>query len=161
LKNECRYLAVELPPDAPDYYWRTQKDYCVFNSEKDIADHEILTIEYANGVTAAFIANMFGDRDRRTMTINGSEAELKADLTEGTIQVTNIYPKYTQTYNIEKGTGGHSGGDEGLFKCFIDAIRKGDVTDGANEVKRGLLSSLVAISGETSMEEKRIIDIRE
>lgn len=161
LKHECKYLAVELPPDAPDYYWHTQKDYCVFNSEKDIVDHEILTIEYANGVTAAFIANMFGDRDRRSMTINGSEAELKADLTEGTIQITNIYPKYTQTYKIEKGTGGHSGGDEGLFKCFIDAIQKDDVTDGANEVKRGLLSSLVAMSGETSMEEKRVIDVRE
>lgn len=39
--------------------------------------------------------------------------------------------------------------------------RKEDVTDGANEVKRGLLSSLVAMSGETSMEEKRVIDVRE
>lgn len=160
LKEDCRFFLEDLPPDHPDYYWQMSKGICVYNSDKDIVDHEALTIEYADGVTASFNVSMLGSKGNRTMTIYGSEAELTADLSEGAVRVDYFHPQASCLYKTGSGKSGHSGGDEGVFKAMVDSIRTFDAAQNINQIKNGMLSSLIALAGEVCMKDKKVVDMR-
>ena len=160
LKNTCKYFASILEPTDPGYFWLQEGDLCVFNADKDIVDHEVLTVEYMNGVTAAFNASMFGAKGNRTMVIFGSDAVLNADFSEGIIQVGNIGTGDELIYRINMKEEGHGGGDDYIFSEFIDSIRTGPAGTDSNEVYYGMMSSLIALSGEVCMDNKIIMNIR-
>jgi hypothetical protein len=94
------------------------------------------------------------------MNIYGTEAELIADLSEGTIEVNYLHPKTKCVYKVDNNNTGHSGGDAGLFKALIDSILMFDSTKKINQMKNGTISSLIALAGEDCMKDKKVVDVR-
>lgn len=156
IKHSCRYQYKS------EHYglFSPIKDLCVYNAEKDIVDHEVVNIEYNNGITASFTVTMLSAEANRTMVIFGTEATLYADLENAVVKVKYIEPKDEIVYKLDTISVGHGGGDQGIYRNFIDSIRSGKYED-KNDALAGLLSTGIAIAGEISMEEKKVVNIRE
>lgn len=160
LYNSCTYAFNY------DYYkenydtFHSLQDLCVFNSEKDIVDHEIVNIQYENNVVAAFTLSMFGHDENRTMMITGTKATLYADFVKNLIEVRYISPGNEIIYKLSGNDTGHGGGDRGIFENLKASVLNYKGTD-INDTRAGLLSTAVALAAEKSMEELKIINIKD
>lgn len=122
-------------------------DLCVFNSDKDIVDHEIMNIRYENGVVAQFELNMFAPEENRTLTVSGTEAMLTADFARSAVRVRTLDGKEENRTFSSMGSG-HGGGDKSIIEELDRAAEQGVPL---NHARAGFLSTAVALAGERSM----------
>ena len=123
-------------------------DLCVYNSDKDIVDHEDLLIRYEDGTTASFELCLFSPVETRRMTIRGTEATLEADLLQQTLRITRLRDGVAEDRTLAGPQGGHGGGDTGLMADMVDSIRSGRYE---NHIRAGCLATLTALAAEASM----------
>jgi hypothetical protein len=121
-------------------------DLCVYNSDKDIVDHEVMNIRYENGAVAQFELCMFGAEETRTMTIFGTKATLQADFARSTVRVTPL--KGTEESWVTASADGHGGGDRGLITELHRAQTQGIPLNYARE---GFIATAMALAAEESM----------
>jgi predicted dehydrogenase len=122
-------------------------DLCVYNSEKDIVDHELMSIQYASGVVAQFELCLFGHEENRTMTIHGTRAVLEVDLLRQTLRFLPLRGE-GEHRTFEGAAGGHGGGDDVLV---ADLIRSVETCEPINQIRAGCLATQMALAGEESM----------
>ncbi|MHB8962345.1 MAG: Gfo/Idh/MocA family protein [Saccharofermentanales bacterium] len=130
-------------------------DLCVYNSEKDIVDHECMLIRYADGTVAQFELCLFGHEENRTITIHGTKAVLEGDFLRGRLTISPL--KGTpETVSVDGSAGGHGGGDQSLMADLFEAIVSGR---NVNHIKAGCMATLAALAGEESMRSGRSVKI--
>lgn len=157
--NSCRYAYKAKEYEGIHSQFQASEGTCVFNSEKDIVDHEVVIIEYENNITASFTVSMLSAEANRTMTIFGTEATLAADFSKGTIDIKYILPKNEMTLKIDSTEAGHGGGDQNILVDFIDLIRRNDTGSASNDGKAGMMSSLIALAAEKCLENRETINL--
>ena len=101
---------------------------CVYASDNDVVDHQVVAMEFAGGVTATFTMTAFTPHmDRRTQ-IFGTRGYLDGD--GDTVRVHDFVTGTTETCDaVSEGldTGaGHAGGDAGLMDAFTTAVETGE-----------------------------------
>lgn len=158
---------------------------CVYRSDNSVTDHQVVALEFANGVHATLTASGFTADNTRTITLGGTRGELRGRLDTGEIEVRRFLP------GPAEGTGPwhrdalgraamrdddrailvtpvsrderHAGGDEGLMSDVVRRLRerRGDVRGAAEEGRTSLAASLeshaMAFAAETSRREHRIV----
>ncbi len=102
----------------------SNNDYgrCVYQCDNNVCDHQIVNIEYSNGVVVSFTMTAFTKSCYRRIHIAGTKGELFGADTNNTLQL-NIFgqkPKKIKVH-IPKWTG-HLGGDKGICKTFYQYI---------------------------------------
>lgn len=172
LAETCRYSIKKIEPylmnvarrDEIQRLIHADNDLCVFNSDKDIPDHQVINLEYENGVLATFTACMDQPRTTRTIKINGmlgqivgeiSKDELRVDshLTNGSEQCTS------ERFKIDCDNSGHHGGDSILSNQFKAMLNNKPIPPLAG-LKEGIEACLVAFAAEQSRHEGKIIDMK-
>ena len=119
---------------------------CVFKCDNDVADHQVVNLEFDGGTTVAFSMEAHtADMGRRTR-IMGTRGDIVGD--ERVLTVNTFATRTSVSYRAEDlaagyAGGGHGGGDRRLVRAFLQAVYQDD---------RALLSSTV----EDSMESHRI-----
>ena len=171
--DTCRYSTRRIVPytiDAMDTSRAYLKpllpwgnDLCVFNSEKDIPDHQAVALEYANGVIANFTACMDQPRTTRTIRVYGTEAELSGDIGKDELVLTRHPQKTLVDWTSEKiaiqhDGSGHHGGDSVITNQF-KAMMHGDRTPPAAGLREGVAAGVVALAAEQARHEKREVDV--
>ncbi|KZV69841.1 NAD-P-binding protein, partial [Peniophora sp. CONT] len=111
---------------------------CVYESENDVCDNQVVNIQFTSGATASFtmIAYTLLQCERQTR-LHFTHGEIIGDMTDFT--VTDFRANTTKRHSPLREGGGHGGGDLGLIRTFIEAVRTGrqevlgtDVTDVLN-----------------------------
>ncbi|MBU0477694.1 Gfo/Idh/MocA family oxidoreductase [bacterium] len=142
------------------------EDRCVFASEVDIHDNEVLLINYKNGTKASFTECNFtpdykrkfefiGDRGRISVqdfySHNGKFQPYKHK-TE--VIISKRHSNEIITINPELRKGGHGGGDPAMIEDLVKVFRgeKEPLTD----VKTGILSTAIAFTAEKSIESGKV-----
>lgn len=111
LSYEGRYKAIKEGP-----YGR-----CVFACDNDVCDYYAVSMKFENEALGTFTMTGLSAEITRKTRIFGSLGEIEGDLKSGRILV-KTYGKGTKEY-IEKGEGGHCGGDEGLLNHFYKVLK--------------------------------------
>jgi len=174
LEPECRYSSLKIAP-----YWASQDpsnptvpllpqkedDLCVFNSEKSVTDHQLVNIQYGNGVLASFTVCMDQPRTTRTIKVNGTLAQIAGDLerdelTVSRVNVNNFKRETTEVIPIKHDGSGHGGGD-GVMTAQFKSMLRGDCTGSAAGMREGIEACLVALAAELSVSEGRIVSYQE
>nr|WP_232328305.1 Gfo/Idh/MocA family oxidoreductase [Kibdelosporangium sp. MJ126-NF4] len=109
---------------------------CVYSCDNDVVDHQVVNIEYTDGVTASFTMTAFAPAEHRKTRIFGTRGSIDGD--GETIAVHDFLtgPEVFDpgAYGGATAADGHGGGDQGLVDAFIEAVRTGDagviLTDG-------------------------------
>lgn len=113
---------------------------CVYGCDNDVVDHQVVSMEFAGGITATFTMTGFtAHMDRRTQifgtrgSIDGDGARLSVHdfLTGQTEELT------VGSLGMDAGSG-HAGGDSGLMEAFTTAVATGD----SSPILSGPLESL-------------------
>ena len=136
---------------------------CVFACDNDVADHQVVSMEFVNGATATFSLVGASRFRHRETNIFGSLGEIYCDshkitiysYLRGTTSVINIEP---ENGTVERH---HGGGDKGCFDSFIDAVRTGDRNKILASARIALESHLMVFAAEQSRKEGRTISMQE
>jgi predicted dehydrogenase len=66
---------------------------CVYRCDNDVADHQVLALEFANGVRATLTVSGLTADATRTIRISGTRGELRGRLDTGEIEVRRFLPQ--------------------------------------------------------------------
>ncbi|MCL2571542.1 MAG: Gfo/Idh/MocA family oxidoreductase [Defluviitaleaceae bacterium] len=101
---------------------------CVFQCDNDVVDHQVVSMEFEDGITAIFSMSSFTPETSRSIKIMGTKGQIKGHTAHDTIIVSNFLTGEDKDIDI-KSSGGHGGGDSGIMRSFIDYIRGKEVAD--------------------------------
>ncbi len=135
---------------------------CVYHCDNDVVDHQVVNMEFENGVTAAFTMCAFTNEMSRTLKLMGTKSEIRAHMEKNQVEVIEFgaSKKVTIDLNIGVDIHGHGGGDERLLSDFISLIRE-DNKNGLTSAKNSVQSHLMAFAAEKSRVEGTVINMQE
>lgn len=149
---------------------------CVYESANDVCDHQVsivmyspgclgstdfipkvVNIEFSSGATASFTmvayTSLICERQTRLHFTHG---EIVGDM--NTFTVTDFRTGKQTIHCPSNEGGGHGGGDLGLMRTFIDAVRSGDQTILDVDVSEIFASHLTVFAAEQSRKEGKVVD---
>ncbi len=172
LAPQCRYEAKKIGPHLQRHERRSQilelipegNDLCVFNCGNDMPDHQVLNIEYDNGVLASFCVNMDQPRTTRTIHVSGTNGQLYGDIGLDQIRIERHLSESSETktrseqLDVAHDGSGHHGGDSVISRQFR-AMMRGDVGPPLAGLREGTEACIIALAAEQSVMERRVIDM--
>jgi predicted dehydrogenase len=124
---------------------------CVYACDNDVADHQVVTIEFGGGVTATLTMSAFTPQARRRTRIMGTRGFLEGDGREAA--VTDFVTGRVEPLDVAAAGpdgGAHGGGDMGVMGAFVGAIASGDRSLIRTGPRESLDSHLMAFAAERS-----------
>ena len=138
---------------------------CVYDCDNDVMSNQVVSMQFANGATAALSMVGFSEKicERQTV-ISGTKGEITCDYS-GPVKVYDFLTRGRRNHQVERKADGpltgHGGADYHLMKTFIDAIRANDqsmILAGPDET---LYSHKLVFAAEKSRLENRVVDMNE
>jgi hypothetical protein len=99
---------------------------CVYRCDNNVADHQVVSMQFDGGITAGFNMEAFTNYHGRRTRIMGSMGCIVGD--EDVLTVANFATdEVTEWLTKDHSTGsGHGGGDWGLMRDFLRAVENKD-----------------------------------
>lgn len=102
---------------------------CVYHCDNDVADHQVVSLLFEDGITASFNMEAFTHYHGRRTRIMGSMGDMVGD--EEDLLVTDFRTGEQEKWNVKEHTAldsGHGGGDYGLLRDWLQAVDQQDAT---------------------------------
>ncbi|KIY49464.1 NAD(P)-binding protein [Fistulina hepatica ATCC 64428] len=133
---------------------------CVYESENDVCDNQVVNMQFSNGSTVSFTMVAFSDKI--------CEREVRLGFTHGEIVGDSIkfdkvdFANRTKKQVVPQSDGGgHGGGDKGLALAFFRAVQNNDQSCLGTDVSKVVNSHLTVFAAEKSRREGIIVDCEE
>ena len=149
--REARRRALETGPYGA----------CVYRADNDLPDHQVLAVEFANGVAATFTMNGTASDEKRTLHVSGSAGELRGVLHEGWIEVRRHGAADVERIEVAGSPLDHFGGDAGLIEHFVGAVERGRPDEVRASGRVSLDSHLLGFAAEQARLERRVVEVDE
>lgn len=104
---------------------------CVYASDNDVVDHQVVAMEFPDGATCSFTMSAFTPMENRRTRLFGTHGFIDGD--GRTLRVLDFRSGEEEVIDTHEGLNpaaadGHAGGDDGLVRAFLDAVANGDRT---------------------------------
>lgn len=133
---------------------------CVFKCDNNVVDHQVVSIEFENKVTASFCMGFTGIRGR-SIKLMGTKGELRGSMDANEIEIINFLTESKKVIHLSKAKSSHGGGDYGLVKDFLKLIREGGVNKGLTNASLSVQSHLMSFAAEESRVTEKSIDFKQ
>ena len=176
-KDTCVYYAPKVYVNAPDFMKLAltndfkdetileklkTSDYgrCVFHSENNVVDHQVVILEFEDHETAAFTMTGFTSENTRTIKVMGTIGEIRGHMDKSDIEV-NVFGREDLSYSVhlEPNEAGHNGGDYGIMEGFVELIET-EKYNGKTRYEDAVVSHLLSFAAEKSRVEQKTIDFQ-
>lgn len=158
LAETCRYSPQNLDPYVidpkqvaftSDPVYSPSNDLCVFNVEKDMPDHQVVNLDYDNGVLATFAVTMDQPITTRTIRILGTKGQILGDVRRNQLKVIHHAESknasvHEESIEIIRDDSGHDGADSGISNNFL-AMMQGSAINDWPTLKEGIDASVIAL----------------
>lgn len=134
---------------------------CVYHCDNDVLDHQVVNMEFENGVTAAFTMSAFTKDISRTIKLMGTRGEIRGAFDKDEIEILTFHDGCREVIHLDKSVYGHGGGDDGLMREFVRLLREGNNREALTSAKVSIQSHLMAFAAEKSRLENRVVYMRE
>lgn len=122
---------------------------CVYACDNDVVDHQVVNLQYENGVTVSMTMCAFTDNCERIINIMGTKGQIRGNMEENTIEYRNFATGEQQIFHLRIPSGNHSGSDVSMMKDFTSLISSGN-TESRTSAERSVESHLIALAAEES-----------
>lgn len=132
---------------------------CVYSSDNDVVDHQVVALEFAKGVTASFTMAAFTPMRFRQTRIFGTHG-----YAEGDGHQIRVHDFRTREHRVVEGfderelVGAHGGGDRGLVVAFLEAVAHED-SSALAPPEESLESHRVAWAAEEARRRGHVVDL--
>jgi predicted dehydrogenase len=104
---------------------------CVYGGHNDVADHQVVNLEFDGGATASFTMTAFTPMEDRRTRVFGTRGQVTGDgrhfhhydFLTGRTTTTDTWAHAPE--GVGEGVIGHGGGDAGLMAAFVRALHQG------------------------------------
>jgi predicted dehydrogenase len=134
---------------------------CVYKCDNDVVDHQVVSMEFANGATAVFTMHGFAVNFGRTLRLVGTKGEIRGHSEKNEIEITDFLTESTDVINLKESFYGHGGGDAGVIEDFIRLVQKDGKVEGLTSAKASVHSHIMAFAAEQSRLDNCVVDLRE
>ncbi|MFI6879059.1 Gfo/Idh/MocA family protein [Streptomyces sp. NPDC050400] len=123
---------------------------CVYRSDNDVVDHQVLAMRLSGGITATFQMVAFTEQTHRQTRIFGSHGWLQGDGERVTVQDFRTGESVVHELGASgsNAADGHGGGDTALVEAFVRAVATGDPAAVRSGTTASLGSHLAAFAAE-------------
>jgi len=94
---------------------------CAYQCDNDVVDHQVVSMEFEDGVTAIFSMSSFTPEISRSIKIMGTKGQIKAHQDSDTLIVSDFSTCTDRVYPVTYESG-HGGGDKGIMDAFCRYI---------------------------------------
>ena len=131
---------------------KTSYGRCVFHSDNDVLDHQVVNMQFEGGATATLTVNAF-NRGGRYTRVYGTKGELYAYFADKEINVRTFADRRKFTVPVEETTsesiaGGHGGGDAGISFDLYNFLEGNEIKLGASEIGISVYNHLIGFAAE-------------
>ncbi|MBB6632915.1 Gfo/Idh/MocA family protein [Cohnella thailandensis] len=123
---------------------------CVYRTDNNVVDHQVVNMEFAGGATAMFSMCGFTRDINRIVQIMGTKGEIRGDLLKEEIDLFEFAGGTRSVIATPSGASGHQGGDEGIMRRFLSDLREGNHSRTLTSAQTSLESHLMAFAAEES-----------
>ncbi len=146
-----------------DLLRKTSYGNCVFHSDNDVLDHQVVNMQFEGGVTATLNVNAF-NRGGRFTRVYGTKGELYAFFSDKEINVRTFADRRKFTVPVEETTsesiaGGHGGGDAGIARDLYNFLEGNEIELGASEIGISVYNHLIGFAAEQARHEGTVVDV--
>lgn len=135
---------------------------CVFKTDNDVVDHQVVSLEFEGGVTATFTMTAFTPWGGRYVRVHGTKGYIEARIDQRTIDLYEFWEGNKHSHiTLEEQSGMHGGADETVIKSLIKAVSTNDVSSILTSTSESLRSHRVVFAAERSRREGRRVPILE
>jgi predicted dehydrogenase len=102
---------------------------CVYHCDNDVADHQVVSLQFADQITANFNMEAFTHYHGRRTRVMGSMGDMVGDETD--LLITDFQTGKQEKWNVHDNASldsGHGGGDWGLVRDWLQAVDQQDGT---------------------------------
>jgi predicted dehydrogenase len=151
LSPEARLRALETGP-----YGR-----CVYRCDNDVVDHQMVTMELIGGASIVLVMQGHSHHEGRTMRYDGTRATLRGsfDYGAGRLEIHDHLTGRCEEIPVETAASGHGGGDFGVVRSFVQAMRGNEVA--LTTARESLESHLLAFAAEESRLHGAVVEMEE
>ena len=125
---------------------------CVYRSDNDVVDHQVVNLLFEDDITASFVMTAFSNEIHRSIKIHGTKAELEGDLEKMEL-VLKTYGKGTEIIDVSTLADDfsyHSGGDKQMLVDFVRKVRNNEKVSGLTDINNAVESHFMALDAEDS-----------
>ena len=137
---------------------------CVYHSDNDVLDHQVVNLEFEGGATATLTVNAFNAGGRYTR-IYGTKGELWAFMSDKEIFVRTLSSRKKHFIPVQETeesiAGGHGGGDHGIVADLYKYLNGDEVQFGASEIGISVENHMIGFAAEESRYNKTVISLDE
>lgn len=150
-------------PDGKDAFTTWSDDTILgnvinpFNDDKDILDHQVAILEFANQARATFHTNCSAGIPERRLYICGTEGTLRSDVINGQLEVQRIGFDTAREDFRSDASGGHGGGDEVLGESLARSMLEGAAP--LTSLEDGLRAAFTCFGMDEAQETGRVVDL--
>ncbi|HKI58038.1 MAG TPA: Gfo/Idh/MocA family oxidoreductase [Trueperaceae bacterium] len=135
---------------------------CVYRSDNDVVDHQLVQLRFANDVKASLTVHAFSERITRDIHLAGTHGEIHGNLEAGRLELDDFARGRSERIDVGGAGARHGGGDDGLVVDFLERLwrrRRGGGAEG--DAPSGLAESVeshrMAFAAEASRKEGRSV----
>lgn len=132
---------------------------CVYRSDNDVVDHQVVSMQFPGGRTASFTMMAFTKMAHRKTEIFGTHGQLTGD--GRYIHLYDFLTDATTTIDTEAAGGsalaGHGGGDFGLMDAFVRAVAEEDPDQILSGPDETLASHLLVFAAEAARKSGTVV----
>ncbi len=131
---------------------------CVYACDNDVVDHQVVSLEFDNAVTAVFTMGAFNGEGSRTIKLMGTKGELHGHFEKGEIIVQRFGAGEVLRYSLTDDKAGHGGGDDAFLQSFLQALRLQNKTANLTDATESLESHLMAFMAEEARLSGKVVE---
>jgi predicted dehydrogenase len=131
---------------------------CIYRCDNDVLDHQLVAVEFEDGLTAAFSVHGFAAHESRVLRISGEEGELRGVLERGELELLRLGALAGEREMVAGSPLGHFGGDVGLVAHFTDVVRRDAPQDVRASGREALEGHLLGFAAERARERGTVVD---
>jgi predicted dehydrogenase len=135
---------------------------CVYQTDNDVVDHQVVAMEFDRGITATFTMTAFTPWGGRYVRIHGTKGYLEVKVDQRTIDLWEFWKGNRHTvFEIAPDDGGHGGGDDRLMKDLILAVTRTDASRIRTSTSESLRTHRLVFASELSRRLGRMVELSE
>ncbi|NLS84311.1 MAG: gfo/Idh/MocA family oxidoreductase [Ruminococcaceae bacterium] len=123
---------------------------CVYHCDNNVVDNQVVNMTFDNRVTVNMEMCAFTDKCERVINVMGSKGQLRGNMEENTLELTDFVTGNKTEIKLHTPSGGHSGSDVSMMKEFCALVAADGALASKSSADLSVESHLIALAAEES-----------